>query len=82
MWKFFSLPYCLIFFQVIYTDVALDPYSSDGHDGIVREDGKLSDFSILPGDPKSCEQMQNMVPSLEYDSMKIKIIMAASTILD
>jgi len=25
---------------VIYTDVALDPYSSDGHDGIVREDGK------------------------------------------
>lgn len=26
--------------QVIYTDVALDPYSSDGHDGIVREDGK------------------------------------------
>ncbi|KAL6492890.1 Delta-aminolevulinic acid dehydratase 1, chloroplastic [Orobanche gracilis] len=24
---------------VIYTDVALDPYSSDGHDGIVREDG-------------------------------------------
>ncbi|WVZ17997.1 hypothetical protein V8G54_005319, partial [Vigna mungo] len=23
---------------VIYTDVALDPYSSDGHDGIVRED--------------------------------------------
>lgn len=26
-------------FQVIYTDVALDPYSSDGHDGIVREDG-------------------------------------------
>lgn len=28
------------FFQVIYTDVALDPYSSDGHDGIVREDGK------------------------------------------
>lgn len=25
---------------MIYTDVALDPYSSDGHDGIVREDGK------------------------------------------
>ncbi|KAE8785681.1 delta-aminolevulinic acid dehydratase, chloroplastic-like [Hordeum vulgare] len=25
---------------VIYTDVALDPYSSDGHDGIVREDGQ------------------------------------------
>ncbi|XP_056174095.1 delta-aminolevulinic acid dehydratase, chloroplastic-like isoform X2 [Syzygium oleosum] len=27
---------------VIYTDVALDPYSSDGHDGIVREDGSRS----------------------------------------
>ncbi|XP_008778333.2 LOW QUALITY PROTEIN: delta-aminolevulinic acid dehydratase, chloroplastic-like [Phoenix dactylifera] len=26
---------------VIYTDVALDPYSSDGHDGIVREDGAI-----------------------------------------
>ncbi|KAI9106465.1 hypothetical protein K1719_021993 [Acacia pycnantha] len=25
----------------IYTDVALDPYSSDGHDGIVREDGVI-----------------------------------------
>lgn len=23
----------------IYTDVALDPYNSDGHDGIVRDDG-------------------------------------------
>ncbi|KAL7117943.1 hypothetical protein ACP275_03G104400 [Erythranthe tilingii] len=26
---------------IIYTDVALDPYSSDGHDGIVREDGVI-----------------------------------------
>ncbi|KAL7246250.1 hypothetical protein ACSBR2_001384 [Camellia fascicularis] len=26
---------------VIYTDFALDPYSSDGHDGIVREDGVI-----------------------------------------
>lgn len=26
---------------VIYTDVALDPYNSDGHDGIVREDGVI-----------------------------------------
>ncbi|KAF5197061.1 Delta-aminolevulinic acid dehydratase protein [Thalictrum thalictroides] len=26
---------------VIYTDVALDPYSSDGHDGICREDGVI-----------------------------------------
>ena len=23
----------------VYTDVALDPYNSDGHDGIVRDDG-------------------------------------------
>ncbi|KAI6706767.1 hypothetical protein NL676_009729 [Syzygium grande] len=29
---------------VIYTDVALDPYSSDGHDGIVREDGKSLNY--------------------------------------
>ncbi|KAI5416739.1 hypothetical protein KIW84_041676 [Lathyrus oleraceus] len=28
---------------IIYTDVALDPYSSDGHDGIVREDGVIMD---------------------------------------
>ena len=27
-------------FQV-YTDVALDPYSCDGHDGIVRDDGVI-----------------------------------------
>ncbi|KAF3774883.1 Delta-aminolevulinic acid dehydratase [Nymphaea thermarum] len=26
---------------VIYTDVALDPYSCDGHDGIVSEDGTI-----------------------------------------
>lgn len=26
---------------IIYTDVALDPYSSDGHDGIVRSDGVI-----------------------------------------
>lgn len=30
-----------LFHQVIYTDVALDPYNSDGHDGIVREDGEI-----------------------------------------
>merc|ERR1711865_1060582 len=25
----------------VYTDIALDPYSSDGHDGIVRDDGVI-----------------------------------------
>jgi porphobilinogen synthase len=25
----------------IYTDVALDPYNCDGHDGIVRDDGVI-----------------------------------------
>ena len=25
----------------VYTDVALDPYNSDGHDGIVRDDGVI-----------------------------------------
>ena len=28
-------------FMQIYTDVALDPYNSDGHDGIVRDDGVI-----------------------------------------
>ena len=37
----------LLVYQVIYTDVALDPYSSDGHDGIVREDGKTDMFHTL-----------------------------------
>lgn len=36
-----------VFLQVVYTDVALDPYSSDGHDGIVREDGMLSNLSFV-----------------------------------
>eukprot|EP00232_Nephroselmis_pyriformis_P003739 CAMPEP_0182913628 /NCGR_PEP_ID=MMETSP0034_2-20130328/38139_1 /TAXON_ID=156128 /ORGANISM="Nephroselmis pyriformis, Strain CCMP717" /LENGTH=417 /DNA_ID=CAMNT_0025050355 /DNA_START=20 /DNA_END=1273 /DNA_ORIENTATION=- len=26
---------------MVYTDVALDPYSTDGHDGIVRDDGVI-----------------------------------------
>jgi len=26
---------------LVVTDVALDPYSSDGHDGLVREDGRI-----------------------------------------
>lgn len=25
----------------MYTDVALDPYNCDGHDGIVRDDGVI-----------------------------------------
>lgn len=33
---------------VIYTGVALDPYSSDGHDGIVREDGKFHRSIVEP----------------------------------
>ncbi|KAL0712485.1 hypothetical protein Bca4012_019463 [Brassica carinata] len=32
---------------IIYIDVALDPYSSDGHDGIVREDGMYSQPNVL-----------------------------------
>ncbi|CAI9266149.1 unnamed protein product [Lactuca saligna] len=32
---------------IIYTDVALDPYSSDGHDGIVREDGVIMNDEIV-----------------------------------
>lgn len=32
------LPHCA---PQVYTDVALDPYNSDGHDGIVRDDGVI-----------------------------------------
>lgn len=45
--KFSFLFFKSVFHQVIYTDVALDPYSSDGHDGIVREDGKIDVCDIL-----------------------------------
>ena len=30
----------------IYTDVALDPYNSDGHDGIVRDDGVVMNDQV------------------------------------
>lgn len=33
---------------VIITDVALDPYSSDGHDGFVSEDGEILNDETLP----------------------------------
>jgi porphobilinogen synthase len=32
---------------VIITDIALDPYSSDGHDGIVREGQVLNDETVI-----------------------------------
>jgi hypothetical protein len=32
---------CAALAPQIYTDVALDPYNSDGHDGIVRDDGVI-----------------------------------------
>ncbi len=32
---------------VVITDVALDPYNSDGHDGIVEKDTKTGDLRIL-----------------------------------
>lgn len=31
----------VLWLNQIYTDVALDPYNSDGHDGIVRDDGVI-----------------------------------------
>jgi len=33
---------------VIITDVALDPYSSDGHDGFVSDDGEILNDETLP----------------------------------
>lgn len=34
--------------MVIMTDVAMDPYSSDGHDGLVDEKGKILNDETLP----------------------------------
>ena len=33
----------------MYTDVALDPYNSDGHDGIVRDDGVILNDETVGG---------------------------------
>ncbi|KAL6058952.1 Delta-aminolevulinic acid dehydratase [Balamuthia mandrillaris] len=33
---------------VVITDVALDPYSSDGHDGVLREDGVIDNDATVP----------------------------------
>ena len=32
----------------VITDVAMDPYSSDGHDGILRKDGEIDNDATLP----------------------------------
>lgn len=34
----------------VYTDVALDPYNSDGHDGIVRDDGVILNDETVSSD--------------------------------
>lgn len=34
--------------MVVVTDVAMDPYSSDGHDGLVSEDGRILNDETLP----------------------------------
>jgi len=69
---------------VIYTDVALDPYNSDGHDGIVREDGQCSvatpsilpstSFLPLPG-PRCC-------PSGQQQRMALMALKATSSTED
>ena len=33
---------------VVFTDVAMDPYSSDGHDGLVAENGEILNDETLP----------------------------------
>ena len=34
--------------MVVITDVAMDPYSTDGHDGVVSEDGRILNDDTLP----------------------------------
>ncbi|PKI66885.1 hypothetical protein CRG98_012751 [Punica granatum] len=48
--------------KVIYTDVALDPYSSDGHDGIVREDGVILNDETVH---QLCKQAVSQVASIK-----------------
>ncbi len=33
---------------LVITDVAMDPYSSDGHDGVVTDDGRIDNDATLP----------------------------------
>jgi porphobilinogen synthase len=43
----------------VYTDVALDPYSCDGHDGIVRDDGVILNDETVE---YLCRQAVSQVP--------------------
>lgn len=43
----------------VYTDVALDPYNSDGHDGIVRDDGVIMNDQTIE---YLCRQAVSQVP--------------------
>lgn len=43
---------------VLITDVALDPYSSDGHDGIVKDGKILNDESLLILAQQACVQAE------------------------
>lgn len=51
----------------VYTDVALDPYSSDGHDGIVSDDGVIMNDETVDF---LCRQAVSQVPSCMHPAVQ------------
>jgi porphobilinogen synthase len=61
----------------VYTDVALDPYNSDGHDGIVRDDGVIMNDETVEF---LCRQAVSQVrPRAEYCC--VPCLLSARTLL-
>ncbi|KAL5987500.1 Delta-aminolevulinic acid dehydratase 1, chloroplastic [Asimina triloba] len=62
---------------VIYTDVALDPYSSDGHDGIVREDVIANDFmtGVIMNDETVHQLCKQAVAQVEIEDTEDRSVL-------
>lgn len=55
----------------VYTDVALDPYSSDGHDGIVSDDGVIMndetvEFLCRQAVSQASNKLSAIAPGLDF----------------
>jgi hypothetical protein len=62
----------------VYTDVALDPYNSDGHDGIVRDDGViLNDETVEYLCRQAVSQARRQAPSRQH--LRRRCVSAASS---
>ncbi|CAL5333244.1 unnamed protein product [Camellia sinensis] len=60
--------------QVIYTDVALDPYSSDGHDGIVREDGAQAGADVVSPSDMMDGRVGAIRAALDAEGMQVRFM--------